>query len=97
MSAETNPALTDVTAVLAVTVRFFGAARAAAGMEADVVTLPPGATVGDAIRQLRCASEQLALVLRKCSFLCDGLAVRDLDSELRSHQVLDVLPPFAGG
>jgi hypothetical protein len=39
----------------------------------------------------------MALVLQKCSYLCDGVAVRDRSASLRPHQTLDVLPPFAGG
>ncbi len=79
------------------TVRFFAAARAAAGAESAVLTLSAGATIADAIRELGYQSEELALVLQKCSYLCDGVAVRDLAAEVRPHQNLDVLPPFAGG
>ena len=39
----------------------------------------------------------MALVLQKCSYLCDGVAVRDRAIVLRAHQNIDVLPPFAGG
>lgn len=80
-----------------VTVRFFAAAQAAAGVESDVLTLRPGATVGEAIEELCGQSDKMALVLQKCSFLCDGVAVRDRDTVLYPHQTLDVLPPFAGG
>jgi len=59
--------------------------------------LEPDATVADAIRELCGQSDELALVLQKCSYLCDGLAVRDKSAVLRPHQTLDVLPPFAGG
>lgn len=86
----------DATAV-EVTVRFFAAASAAAGAEEALLRLPTGATVADAIRELSCRSENLELVLRRCSYLCDGVAVRDRAAVLRPHQTLDVLPPFAGG
>ena len=56
-----------------------------------------GATVADAIAELCGQSDKMAFVLQKCSFLCDGVAVRDLSTVLRPHQTLDVLPPFAGG
>jgi len=80
-----------------VTVRFYAAARAAAGVESEVLTLTPGSTVADAVAHLRCRGAELERVLRKCSYLCDGIAVRDLGTVLRAHQSLDVLPPFAGG
>ena len=89
--------MTDVTPTVPVTVRFFAAASAAAGTESDVLTLRPGATVGDAVRELCGQSDELALVLQKCSYLCDGVAVRDQTAVLMPHQTLDVLPPFAGG
>ena len=92
--------MTDITAgaaTVAVTVRFFAAARAAAGAETAVLTLTPGGTVHDAICELSGQSDEMALVLRKCSFLCDGVAVRDRATVLHAHQTLDVLPPFAGG
>ena len=80
-----------------VTVRFFAAARAAAGTETDLVSVHQGATVADVVSELRCRSDELGRVLLRCSFLCDGIAVRDQATELRSGQTLDVLPPFAGG
>lgn len=92
--------MTDVTtdpATVVLTVRFFAAARAAAGADTRVLTLNPGATVADAICELSGQSDKMILVLQKCSFLSDGVAVRDRATVLRSHQTLDVLPPFAGG
>lgn len=82
---------------LPITVRFFAAAQAAAGTDTGVLRLRPGATVADAVRELCGQSDKLALVLQKCSFLCDGVAVRDRTAVLHAHQTLDVLPPFAGG
>lgn len=89
--------MTEVTIGLPVTVRFFAAAGAAAGADSAALTLKPGATIDDAIRQLCGQSEKMARVLEKCSYLCDGIAVRDRSTVLRPHQTLDVLPPFAGG
>lgn len=82
---------------VAVTVRFFAAARDAAGTDSVILALPSGATVTDAVRELCGRSDQLTLVLQKCSFLCDGVAVRDPARPLEDHQTVDVLPPFAGG
>lgn len=89
--------MTEITTAVPVTVRFFAAARAAAGSDTKTLTLTPGSTVGDAICELSDQSDKMKLVLRKCSFLCDGVAVRDTGTVLRAHQTLDVLPPFAGG
>jgi molybdopterin converting factor small subunit len=92
--------MTDVTtepAIVEVTVRFFAAAAAAAGSDLRLLTLRPGATIDDAICELSGQSDEMALVLLKCSYLCDGVAVRDLHCVLRPDQTIDVLPPFAGG
>jgi molybdopterin converting factor small subunit len=80
-----------------VTVRYFAAARAAAGVETETVGVAPGATIDDLVDQLSCKSSKLAAVLERCSFLCDGMAVRDRAKPLRTNQTVDVLPPFAGG
>jgi molybdopterin converting factor small subunit len=89
--------MTDVTIAVPVTVRFFAAAQHVAGTHAVELMLGPGATIADAIAELCGQSDEMALVLQKCSYLCDGIAVRDPSVSLRPHQTLDVLPPFAGG
>jgi molybdopterin converting factor small subunit len=89
--------MTDVTVAVPVTVRFFAAAHHVAGTHAVELLLGPGATIASAIAELCGQSDEMALVLQKCSYLCDGVAVRDLHASLRPHQTLDVLPPFAGG
>jgi len=80
-----------------VTVRYFAAARAAAGVETETVGVAPGSTVDDLVEQLSTRSSKLAAVLDRCSFLCDGIAVRDRAKPLATNQTVDVLPPFAGG
>ena len=80
-----------------VTVRFFAAARAAAGVESETIDLPTGATMDDLVRTLNARGKALASVLARCSYLRDGVAVRDLAVELGDAQTVDVLPPFAGG
>lgn len=80
-----------------ITVRFFAAARAAAGVESETVDLPAGATVDDLVRALKARGAALASALARCSYLRDGVAVRDLTVELGDAQTIDVLPPFAGG
>ncbi|MDI3315406.1 MAG: MoaD/ThiS family protein [Mycobacterium sp.] len=80
-----------------VTVRYFAAARAAAGTESETVTLRPGATVAELIDALGRRNARLATVLTRSSYLRDGVAVRDDAAALRSDDTIDVLPPFAGG
>jgi molybdopterin converting factor small subunit len=80
-----------------VTVRYFAAACAAAGTESQTVTLRPGTTVAELVERLADAGTRLATVLSRCSYLCDGVAVRDETTALRSGNTIDVLPPFAGG
>ncbi|MBX7432378.1 MoaD/ThiS family protein [Mycobacterium sp. Y57] len=80
-----------------VNVRFYAAARAAAGAEDDSIDLPSGATVAELVEALREKGPELAKVLARCSYLCDGVAVRDMATELGDTQTVDVLPPFAGG
>ena len=78
-------------------VRYFAAARAAAGVDAETVSLASGATVADLVADLRTRSAALSKVLDRCSFLCDEIAVRDAGKRLQTNQIVDVLPPFAGG
>jgi sulfur-carrier protein len=87
----------SMTTTVQVTVRFFAAARAAAGAEVETVSLQPGTTVADLVDQLGEGNAELAKVLKRCSFLCDGFAVRDTATTLAPGQTVDVLPPFAGG
>jgi sulfur-carrier protein len=80
-----------------VTVRFFAAARAAAGNESETIRIRPGTTLAGLVDQLGARGDDLAKVLMRCSFLCDGVAVRDAAMALENAQTVDVLPPFAGG
>lgn len=80
-----------------VTVRYFAAARAAAGSDSEQLSVRSGATVGELVDGLGGRSQEFARVLARCSFLCDGVAVRDQAQQLRAGNTLDVLPPFAGG
>ena len=80
-----------------ITVRYFAAARAAAGSDSEQLTVRSGATVGELVDTLAGHSQELARVLGRCSFLCDGMAVRNKTQPLRAGNTIDVLPPFAGG
>lgn len=86
-----------MTTTLEVTVRYFAAARAAAGNEEETFRLRPETTVAELVEQLSARDPQLGKVLERCTFLCDGVAVRDSATALRNAQTVDVLPPFAGG
>ncbi|WP_191246020.1 MoaD/ThiS family protein [Amycolatopsis deserti] len=83
---------------MSVLVRYFASARAAAGVEEEVLQLPAGASVAEAVVALRdLHPETLPRILQAASFLVDGVAVRDPSRPLPEGAELDVLPPFAGG
>ena len=92
---------------LAVTVRYFAAARAAAGLteetlpmpaEFDAVGKPDAVTsVASVLAAVGERHPGLTAVLPRCSFLLDEIAVHGPATVVRDGQVLDVLPPFAGG
>jgi molybdopterin converting factor small subunit len=86
-------------------VRYFAAARAAAGLEEEKFDLPEGTTVAgllDAIQSVQrpeppAGTPPLPRILARCSFLLNEVAVRDQTTVLGPDDVVDVLPPFAGG
>ncbi len=88
---------TTSTVTVQLTVRYFAAARAAANAETEIVRVAPGTTMAALVDTLAARGPELARVLRRCSFLCDGFAVRDEGLNLADGQTIDVLPPFAGG
>ncbi len=79
------------------TVRYWAAARGAAGVEEEQVA--GGGPVNALVDDLSARhGERLSVVLRRCSFLLDGEQLhRGPDRDLPEEGVLDVLPPFAGG
>ncbi|MFE0748418.1 MoaD/ThiS family protein [Gordonia sp. NPDC058843] len=79
------------------TVRFFAAARAAAGAEERVVEIDPSTTLGVLEHTLAAGNPSLATVLERCSYLRDEIAFSDRARPLGTCTTLDVLPPFAGG
>ena len=87
----------STTTTVRVAVRYFAAARAAAGTESENLTVPTGTTVQALVDGLASRSTDFGRVLARCSYLCDGVAVRDTGMALTNAQTLDVLPPFAGG
>jgi molybdopterin synthase sulfur carrier subunit len=77
-----------------VTVRYWAAARAAAGVEQDEVT--GVATVGAALAAVTARRPDLEPVAAVSTLLLDGRAV-DRGAAVAHGSVLEVLPPFAGG
>ncbi|MGO1489439.1 MAG: MoaD/ThiS family protein [Arachnia sp.] len=76
-------------------IRFFAAAADAAGTATEDVS---SATLGDLVNELRERhGEQFAAVLERCSVLVDGRAITDPAESVADAQVVDILPPFAGG
>jgi molybdopterin synthase sulfur carrier subunit len=78
-----------------VVVRYFAAARDAAGVSEETVE-------ADTMRACMSVIEaahgpELQRVMKVCTFLVDGLRTRDLDRPLLGDVEIDVLPPFAGG
>ncbi len=76
------------------TVRYWAGARAAAGVESDVVR--DCATVGAAVAAVDAMHPDLAPVTALSTLLLNGRATHR-DRPLPDGSVLEVLPPFAGG
>ncbi len=82
----------------AVTVRFWAAARDAAGRTEE--PYPPGTLAAVTAEAVVRHGARLAAVLERSSFLVDGDPVGARDHagvRLGPGAVLEVLPPFAGG
>jgi molybdopterin synthase sulfur carrier subunit len=83
-----------------VTVRYWAAARAAAGVVEDKVDAANLAEALDRVREMRAGQSRFAHVLAVCSYIVDGTPVgtRPHDSvPLNGGAEIEVLPPFAGG
>ncbi len=86
-------------------VRYFAAARAAAGADEENFDLADGATVATLLEAILAVERPeppngtppLARILSRSSFLLNEVAVRDTAAPVRPRDVIDVLPPFAGG
>ncbi|HJP75113.1 MAG TPA: MoaD/ThiS family protein [Pseudonocardiaceae bacterium] len=95
-AAVQSPAQTPVQ--ITVRVRYFAGARAAAGVQEEQLTVAALPSVDDVLALLReRRGHTFAKVLTGCSFLLDGVAVRDRAVTVPDQADLDVLPPFAGG
>jgi len=76
------------------TIRYWAAARAAAGTTDEPYA---GTTLGDVIDAAKAQrGDQFARVLSACSFVVQGVRAGP-ETQLRDGDVIEVLPPFAGG
>jgi len=75
-------------------IRYFAAARAAAGVSAERVNPAPLSAI---LTQVTANNAALAHVIDQCSFLVDCVAVNDMDMPINAGSFIDVLPRFAGG
>ncbi|GAA3098452.1 molybdopterin converting factor small subunit [Kribbella aluminosa] len=76
-----------------VTIRYFAAARSAAGT--STATAEAG-SIGDLVTSVSSDRPELARVLSICTFLLDGERA-DASTKLTKGALVDALPPFAGG
>jgi molybdopterin converting factor small subunit len=80
------------------TIRYWAAAKAAAGTAEESYTAATLAEALDAVRERH--PGELTRVLQRCSFLIDGAPVGTRSHEtvrLAEGGTVEVLPPFAGG
>jgi sulfur-carrier protein len=82
-------------AMARVVVRYFAAARAAAGVAQDIVEADTVSACLSMVEAKR--GPELQRVVKACTFLVDGIQSHDLDRPLVGVVEIDVLPPFAGG
>ena len=86
-------------------VRYFAAACSAAGVEEERHDLTAGVTLSELLTAVLAidrpeppaGTPPLARIIARSSFLHNEVAVRDLGLSLGPEDVIDVLPPFAGG
>ncbi|WP_027466072.1 MoaD/ThiS family protein [Curtobacterium sp. UNCCL17] len=80
------------------TIRFFAAARAAVGVDSLTTT---GPTIEAALGAIDAADvvdpARWSALQERCSYLVDGVTTRDRATSLDGVEVVDVMPPFAGG
>ncbi|MQS07402.1 MoaD/ThiS family protein [Streptomyces alkaliphilus] len=82
------------------TIRYWAAAKAAAGTAEEPWRAGTLAEALDAARERHADRPEFARVLERCSFLVDGRQVGSGDHSgvtLRDGSTVEVLPPFAGG
>lgn len=85
-----------------ITVRYWASARAAAGVSSDAIPVPGPLSLADVVRRAVALhpGSRLPNVLEACSVLVGDqpVASREPDTvQVRPGQVVEFLPPFAGG
>ena len=85
-----------------ITVRYWASARAAAGVEADTLPVTGPLSLADVVRRSVALhpGTRLPGVLEACSVLVGDRPVKSRDPEtvtVSAGQVVEFLPPFAGG
>ena len=86
-----------------VTVRYWAAARAAAGVESDTLEVGSGTTLAELLQQVHALHRdrpRLADVVSVCSVLVGDRpvgATDPADVRLSPGDTVELLPPFAGG
>ena len=91
---------TGADALPVITVRYWAAARAAAGRDSDRVEAGTVAAALDAVRALHADAPRFADVVGVCSVLVGSDPVGTQDPArvaLRPGDTVELLPPFAGG
>ena len=89
-------------------IRYFGAAKAASGVEEEILPdgagISGGASLEDLLEFLGSRTSAapggtppLKTVISRSTFLVNGYAARDRTLRLASGDTVDILPPFAGG
>ncbi len=83
---------------MTVTIRYFAAARHAAGTEEEQRELGAPMALSEVLHQLGDTRRpELTAVLPRCSYLINEVAVVEPAQPVADGDVVDVLPPFAGG
>lgn len=86
-----------------ITVRYWAAARAAAGVDSDTIPAQDGMTLADvldAVRVMHQDRPRLSEVVRVCSVLVGDRPMGSadpVDVALQPGDTVELLPPFAGG
>jgi sulfur-carrier protein len=85
-----------------ITVRYWASARAAAGVESDNLTVTGPLTLSDVVRRAAALhpGTRLPGVLEACSVLLGDQPVKSREPDavlVRPGQIVEFLPPFAGG
>lgn len=78
-------------------IRFFAGAAEAAGVPERSLDVASTATGADVVAALTAERPELAKVLACSTLLVDGVRLTDRLAVIGDADLLDVLPPFAGG